>query len=161
MNMTATLPAKKSLISIVDDEACVRESLSSLIRSAGYRTEEFGSAEGFLMDGKWDETVCLILDIRLPGMGGLELQRRLADMGRDHPPIIFVSGHATDKDRAWALRMGTVAFLNKPFSDKSLLDAVKESISRTSTPEETPTEYNFMGDSEKQFVGAARNDRKE
>jgi CheY-like chemotaxis protein len=118
----------QSLISIVDDEACVRESLSSLIRSVGYKAEDYPSAENFLTDGKWDETACLILDVRLPGMSGLELQRRLAEMEPVRPPVVFISGHATAKDQTWATRSGAVAFLNKPFSDESLLDAVRASI---------------------------------
>src|ERR1700678_2824485 len=99
MKMNVVKERKQSLISIVDDEACVRESLSSLIRSVGYRVEEYASAESFLLEGKWDETACLILDVRLQGMGGLELQRRLAEMGREHPPIVFISGHATEKEQ--------------------------------------------------------------
>jgi FixJ family two-component response regulator len=122
------------LISIVDDEDCVRESLSSLIRSVGYKVEDFASAESFLLEGKWDETVCLILDVRLHGMGGLELQRRLAEMGREHPPIVFISGHATEKEQIWASTRGAVAFLRKPFSDESLLNAVRDSVARTEAP---------------------------
>lgn len=134
-----------ALISIVDDEACVRESLGSLIRSVGYRAEEFPSAESFLIEGKWDETACLILDVRLNGMGGLELQRRLTEMGREHPPIVFISGHATEKDESWAARSGALAFLRKPFSDESLLKAVRESIARA-RPEAAPAIlFNFMG----------------
>ena len=136
---------KQSLISIVDDEACVRESLSSLIRSVGYRAEDYPSAESFLMEGRWDETACLILDVRLPGMGGLELQRRLAEMEPGHPPIVFISGHATDKDQAWANWSGAVAFLRKPFSDEALLKAVRDSVAqgRAATP---PTIlFNFLG----------------
>jgi CheY-like chemotaxis protein len=119
-----------SLISIVDDEACVRESISSLIRSVGYKAEDYPSAENFLTEGRWDETACLILDVRLPGMGGLELQRRLAEMEPGRPPIVFISGHATAKDQTWATQAGAIAFLHKPFSDDSLLDAVKDSIER-------------------------------
>jgi FixJ family two-component response regulator len=136
------------LISVVDDEACVRESLSSLIRSVGYKAEEFSSAEDFLMVGKWDETACLILDVRLNGMGGLELQRRLTEMGREHPPIVFISGHATDKDQAWATRAGAVAFLRKPFSDETLLKAVRDSIARVASVTAPAILFNFMGNPE-------------
>jgi len=130
MKLMDTKERKQSLISIVDDEECVRESLSSLIRSVGYKVEEFASAEGFLLEGKWDETACLILDVRLHGMGGLELQRRLAEMGRQHPPIVFISGHATEKEQAWAGTGGALAFLRKPFSDELLLKAVRDSVAR-------------------------------
>ena len=120
---------KESLISIVDDEACVRESLSSLIRSVGYETKEYASAEDFLTRGRWHETACLILDVHMPGMGGLELQRNLAEMqlGR---PIVFISGHATQNEQTSAMMRGAVAFLRKPFGDESLLKAIRESIAR-------------------------------
>ena len=128
MNSLDSCEKKDSLISIVDDEACVRESLSSLIRSMGYKAEDYPSAESFLSQGRWDETACLILDVRLPGMGGLELQRRLAEI--EHPPIVFISGHASRREESWASKGGAVAFLRKPFSDESLLQAVQESIAR-------------------------------
>ena len=118
-----------SLISIVDDEECVRESLSSLLRSMGYAVREYASAEDFLTWGWWDETACLILDVRLPGMGGLELQRYLAEKQRERP-IILISGHATENEQTWAMTKGAVAFLRKPFSDESLLNALRESIAR-------------------------------
>src|ERR1700728_4815653 len=118
MKLKDTKETRQSLISIVGGEACVRESLSSLIRSVGYKVEDFASAESFLLEGKWDETACLILDVRLQGMGGLDLQRRLAEMGREHPPVVFISGHAREKEQAWAATRGAVAFLRKPFSDE-------------------------------------------
>ena len=126
--MTAN-ETNESLISIVDDEACVRESLSSLIRSVGYKTREHASAEDFLRWGRWDETACLVLDVRMPGMGGLELQRHLAEtqVGR---PIVFISGHATENEQRSAMMRGAVAFLHKPFSDELLLKAIRESIAR-------------------------------
>jgi len=145
MKTSVAHKTKQSLISIVDDEACVRESLSSLFRSVGYRTEDFDSAESFLMEGKWDETACLILDVRLPGMGGLELQRRLSELEPGRPPIVFISGHATDKDETWATLEGAVAFLRKPFSDDALLGAVEESIKRGSAGEAPVVYFSFMG----------------
>jgi FixJ family two-component response regulator len=136
---------KQSLISIVDDEACVRESLSSLIRSMGYKVEEFPSAESFLLEGKWDETACLILDVRLQGMGGLELQRRLAELGREHPPIVFISGHATEKEQTWAKGGGAVAFLRKPFTDEALLKSVRESVARVRAQTARVKLFSFFG----------------
>ena len=144
MKLTILGERKEPLISIVDDEACVRESLSSLIRSVGYKAEDYASAESFLTEGRWDETACLILDVRLPGMGGLELQRRLAEMG--HPPIVFISGHATEKDQTWATRAGAVAFLRKPFSDDSLLNAVRDSIKEGRGPADPVILFSFFGD---------------
>lgn len=118
-----------SLISIVDDEECVRESLSSLIRSVGYPVRDYASAEDFLTWGRWEETACLILDVRLPGMGGLELQRYMAEKQRIRPTIL-ISGHATENEQTRAMMKGAVAFLRKPFSDEALLSAVREAVAR-------------------------------
>ena len=120
----------------------MRESLSSLMRAVGYTVEDFDSAESFLGKGKWNTTTCLILDLRLPGMSGLDLQRRLSESGR--PPIVFISGHATDKDKRWAMQKGAIAFLRKPFSDEALLDAVAQCVARG--PTETPILFNFLGE---------------
>ena len=140
--MTNPRENSQHLISIVDDEECVRESLSSLIRSVGYSVEVFDSAEKFLNQGKWDGTSCLILDLRLPGMSGLDLQRKLSEM--THPPIVFISGHAADKDQRWAMQKGAIAFLRKPFSDEALLDAVQECIARGR--QETPILFSFFSE---------------
>jgi CheY-like chemotaxis protein len=129
MKRMAANETKESLISIVDDEVCVRESLSSLIRSVGYKTREHASAEDFLRWGRWDETACLILDVGLPGMDGLELQRQLGKMKVERP-IVFISGHATENQQRSAMMRGAVAFLQKPFNDESLLTAIRESIVR-------------------------------
>ena len=133
MNPTAPNVTQEFLISIVDDEECVRESLSSLLRSEDYKVRGYASVEDFLTRGWWDEAACLILDVRLPAMGGLELQRYLAERqpGR---PVVFISGHATENEQTAAIKRGAVAFLRKPFSDKALLEAVRKAIaSGTST----------------------------
>jgi FixJ family two-component response regulator len=153
MKLPSIQKREASLISIVDDEACVREALGSLMRSVGYRVEDYDSAESFLMEGKWDETACLILDVRLNGMGGLELQRRLAELGREHPPIVFISGHATEKDEAWAARAGAVGFLRKPFSDEALLKLVRESIARARGVSTPGMPFRFRGSGEPITVG--------
>ena len=132
MKQTASNNTERSLISIVDDEACVRESLSSLIRSAGYKVEEFAAAETFLRQGSLEETACLVLDVRLLGMGGLELQRHLTERELERPPIVFISGHANEKEHTSAMMRGAVAFLSKPFSDEALLNAIRISIARGS-----------------------------
>jgi CheY-like chemotaxis protein len=129
MKLMTTNETKGTLISIVDDEECVRESLSSLVRSAGYDTDVYVSAEDFLARGRWDETACTILDVRLPGMGGLELQRHLEKVQRERP-VVFISGHATDYEQTWAMTNGATAFLKKPFSDDMLLKAVQELVTR-------------------------------
>jgi CheY-like chemotaxis protein len=129
MKLMAINETKGTLISIVDDEECVRESLSSLVRSAGYDANVYVSAEDFLARGRWDETACAILDVRLPGMGGLELQRHL-EKARRELSVIFISGHATDYEHTWAMTNGAAAFLRKPFSDEILLKAVQESVTK-------------------------------
>jgi FixJ family two-component response regulator len=112
------------LVSIVDDDESVRESLRGLIRSIGLRVETFASAEAFSGSEQVGKTDCLILDVRMPGMSGLELQRELAAGERDIP-IIFITAHGSDESvRARALRDGAVAYLSKPFSEDALLAAV-------------------------------------
>src|SRR5436309_466781 len=115
------------LISIVDDDVWLRNSLANLIRSVGFRSQEFASAEVFLASGEARATACLILDVRMPGMNGLELQRRLiaADW---QLPIIFITSHADDAARAHALEAGAVAFLLKPCRDQELFDAIETAL---------------------------------
>jgi len=115
------------LISIVDDDVWLRNSLANLIRSVGFRSQEFASAEAFLASGEARATACLILDVRMPGMNGLELQRRLiaADW---QLPIIFITSHADDAARAHALEAGAVAFLLKPCRDQELFDAIETAL---------------------------------
>jgi FixJ family two-component response regulator len=115
--------SKATVITIVDDDESVREALRSLIRSVGFRAETFASAEDFLNSSHLKETACLILDVQMPGMGGLELQRQLAS--GDHPiPIIFISAHRNEEAQARALQAGAIDFLRKPFSEQALLDAL-------------------------------------
>lgn len=116
------------LISIVDDDESVREAIESLIKSVGYKAQVFESAEQFLDRNNIEEESCLILDVKMPGMSGLELQRRLATEGYQIP-IIFISAHSDDKTRAQALAAGAVDFLFKPFSEEALVDAVHAALS--------------------------------
>lgn len=115
--------AVDSLVGIVDDDESVRESISSLLRSAGYRTAVFESAEALLRSGRFRDSVCLVVDIRMPGLSGLELQIRLQNMNC-LTPVIFVTAHSTDEARRKALKQGAIAFFGKPFSDDALLQAV-------------------------------------
>jgi FixJ family two-component response regulator len=115
--------SEEPLVAIVDDDASVRASTRRLIRSLGHRAEAFESAEQFLGSGLAAETACLILDVRMPGMGGLELQRRLADSD-SRIPIVFITARASDEEEARALRAGAVAFLRKPVDKESLLDVL-------------------------------------
>ena len=122
------------LISIVDDDDSLRNSLANLIRSAGFRTQGFASADEFLRSEHARATDCLILDVRMPGMNGLELQRRLA--AENWPvPIIFITSHADDREsRARALDSGAVGFLYKPCRDDELLRALETALAKP--PEE-------------------------
>lgn len=113
-----------ALIAIVDDDPTVLRSLARLMKSVGFRTQAFTSAEDFLYTSGHSPAACLILDVKLPGMDGLELQRQLASAARQ-VPIIFVSAHDTAEVRQQALSAGAVAFFGKPFNDNALLGAVQ------------------------------------
>ncbi len=114
-------------ICVVDDDRSVVEAVVSLMESVGFAAAGFCSAESFLDSAHVSDTACLILDVFMPGMGGLELQRRLAaDCNRT--PIVFITGHPEVDVATNALRLGAVAFLLKPFSDTSLLDAIRAAV---------------------------------
>ena len=117
----------KSLIAVVDDDASVRQALDGLLRSAGFAAETYASAEEFLRSGRLDETECLILDVRMRGMGGVELRRYLELAGRDLP-VIFITAHGDDSTRAQALGANVVEFLTKPFNDEALLEAIARAL---------------------------------
>ena len=115
------------LIAIIDDDNSLRNSLDNLLRSVGFRTQGFSSAEGFLSSNHIPDTTCLILDVRMPGMNGLELQRQLG--AANWPiPIIFITAHADDDARAQALAAGAVDFLYKPFHEEELLNAIDTAL---------------------------------
>jgi FixJ family two-component response regulator len=120
----ASLP----LISVVDDDDAVRKSLQSLIRSVGFALNDFASAEDFLNSEHLRATRCLILDVRMPGMDGFELQRQLRV---SHPeiPVIFITAHGNDTACSQALKDGAVAYLRKPFSEQALLNAIEAALS--------------------------------
>ena len=115
------------LISIVDDDDALRNSLDDLIRSIGFRTQGFPSADAFLSSNQACDTACLILDVRMPGMNGLELQRQMV-AANWRIPIIFITSHADDGARARALEAGAVAFLYKPFREEELLNAIDAAL---------------------------------
>ena len=117
------------LISVVDDDHSVRESLARLIRSVGFGVQVFGSAEEFLSVGQGRQTDCLILDIRMPGMNGLELQRELSASDPDLP-VIFITAHGSDAEvRATALAAGAVDYLFKPLREDEVLKAINAALS--------------------------------
>jgi FixJ family two-component response regulator len=116
-----------SLISIVDDDDALRNSLDDLIQSIGFRTQGFPSAEAFLSSNQVHDTACLILDVRMAGMNGLELQRQLVATN-SRIPIIFITSHEDDDARKRALEAGAVAYLYKPFREKELLNAIDAAL---------------------------------
>jgi FixJ family two-component response regulator len=127
--------AKNATISVVDDDKSVREATKGLVRSLGYATATFASAEEFLVSGRLGDTACLITDVQMPGMSGVDLQSHLTAHGHC-PPMIFVTAYPEESVRARALDAGAFGFLSKPFSAESLiacLDRALESY-RTRTP---------------------------
>jgi len=120
-----TLPV--STVFVVDDDPSLREALSSLLRSVGYRPQLFASAQDFLASAKADTPACLLLDVRMQGLGGLDCQRALVDAGWQIP-VIFMSGHGDVPMTVKAMKAGAVDFLTKPFRDQDLLDAVGHAL---------------------------------
>lgn len=116
---------------VVDDDASIRESLCSLIRSAGMAVETFASPLDFLARDRLDDLACVVLDVRMPGLDGLALQEKLAEKGREIP-IIFITGHGDVPLAVRAMKAGAIDFLNKPFDDTDLLDAIAQALSRVS-----------------------------
>jgi FixJ family two-component response regulator len=117
------------LICIVDDDASIADSTRYLVGAFGFRAEAFSSAQEFLSSSHFEETKCLILDVRMPGMDGLELQRHLANNDQ-RIPIVFVTAHASDNERRQAMAGGAVDFLLKPFSEDALFAAIQEALQR-------------------------------
>jgi CheY-like chemotaxis protein len=116
-----------TIIAVVDDDESIRDATKTLLRSAGYRVGTFASAEQFLDSGALGETGCLILDVRMPGMSGLDLLHRLrsSDSG---VPIVFVTAHDDNGNRRQAIEAGAMAFLSKPFEAGALVDAVRTAV---------------------------------
>jgi FixJ family two-component response regulator len=115
------------LVTIVDDDDSIRSALQGLLKAVGLSSQAFASAEEFLKSGQQHQTACLIADIRMPGMSGLELQARL-NAERCRIPTIFITAHGDTKMRMQALRAGAVEFLAKPFDDEVLLGSVRAAL---------------------------------
>ena len=120
------------MVFVVDDDSSVREALASLMRSVGLNVMLFASAREFLSAARPDVSSCLVLDVRLPGLSGLDLQRQLTDSGV-HIPVIFMTGHGDVPMSVKAMKAGAVEFLPKPFRDQDLLDAVQVAIDKDDT----------------------------
>lgn len=123
------MSAEEPIVFVVDDDRAVRDATASLLRSVGLRTQAFRTAQEFLSSERPDAPGCLVLDVRLPGLSGLDLQRALADAGTPIP-IIFVTGHGDVPMSVQAMKAGAVEFLTKPFRDQQLLDAIRQAIER-------------------------------
>ena len=123
------MPDATSTVFVVDDDVSVRESLELLIRSAGWRPETFASAQEFLSHPRATVPCCLVLDLSLPGLNGLDLQQHLAE--RTEMPIIFITGHGDIPTSVRAMKAGAVEFLTKPWNDDLLLHAIRAAVERS------------------------------
>src|SRR5712671_7567737 len=119
--------AKAKLVAIVDDDELMRNALQGMLKSVGLPSQVFASAEEFLKSGQHQHTACLIADIRMPGMSGLELQAKL-NAEHCRIPTIFITAHGDEKMRMQALRAGAVEFMAKPFNDEALLESVRAAL---------------------------------
>ena len=119
----------EATVFVVDDDQSVREALDSLFRSTGFKARLFDSAGEFLQSEKPETASCLVLDVRMPGLSGLDLQREMGDAGI-YIPIIFITGHGDIPMTVQAMKAGAVEFLTKPFREQELLDAVAQAIDR-------------------------------
>ena len=118
------MPQKSFTVYVVDDDDSIRRALKRLLRSVGYHAVTFESAEGFLDSSSCSGEGCLVLDIRLPGMTGLDLQEKLVSSGAKYS-VIFMTAHDNPQWRERAKKAGAIAYLTKPFGDQSLLDAIQ------------------------------------
>ncbi len=121
--------SSNAVVYVVDDDASVRDAIRRLISTIGLRVQTFGSAGEFLEFPREDAPACLILDVRLPDLSGLEFQRALSDRG-EHIPIVFITGHGDVPMSVRAMKAGAVEFLTKPFRGQELLDAVQDAIAK-------------------------------
>jgi FixJ family two-component response regulator len=129
MPQESSRPNTQGIVFIVDDDPSIREALDSLVRSAGFKAETFASARGFLARAQPEGPSCLVLDVRLPDLNGLDLQQRMMKANRDIP-IVFITGHGDVPISVRAMKAGAVEFLLKPFLDSDLLDAVDQALQR-------------------------------
>jgi FixJ family two-component response regulator len=135
LDTSKPVPVNEKRVFVIDDDAAVRGSLLSLLRSVGLQATTFSSAAEFLSSHKPDVPSCLVLDVRLPGVGGIEFQAELAK-ANIHIPIIFITGYGDIPMTVRAMKAGAVEFLTKPFRDQDLLDAVRTGLDRDSARRE-------------------------
>jgi FixJ family two-component response regulator len=136
------MPRVRSVVFVVDDDVSVRESLELLIQAAGWQPETFASAQAFLFRPQPVVPCCLVLDVSLPGLSGLELQKQLAD--RTYMPIIFLTGHGDVPMTVQAMKAGAVEFLTKPFQHDALLSAIRGALERSRAALRVETEMRVL-----------------
>jgi FixJ family two-component response regulator len=134
-----------AIIAIVDDDPSVRRGLERLIRSVGWKAETFASAQEFLARPRTEAPSCLVLDLQLPGLSGLDLQKRMAEAGLE-TPIIFLTGHGDIPASVKAMKAGAVEFLTKPVDEQDLLNAIQEAIERDRRTREQQAETRDLRD---------------
>jgi FixJ family two-component response regulator len=137
------LPELDAIVLVVDDDVSVREALGSLIRSAGLRVETFASAQEFLARPPIDAPGCLVLDVRLPDLSGLDLQKRMAEVNLEIP-IVFITGHGDVPTSVQAMKAGALEFLTKPFAEPDLLAAIQQAIKRDRVARQQRAEMNDL-----------------
>ena len=136
-------PGGDSTVFVVDDDDLVRAAIQGMLKSVGLRSETFGTPQEFLCGNRTDGPSCLVLDVRLPGVNGLEFQRQLADAGI-RIPIIFITGHGDIPMSVKAMKSGAVEFLTKPFRDQDLLDAIHQALDRDRIARQQQSELNEL-----------------
>jgi len=152
-------PVGSPMVYVIDDDAFVRSAIQGLLKSVGLRSETFGTPQEFLRSKRADGPGCLVLDVRLPGINGLDFQRELADTGV-RIPIIFITGHGDIPMTVKAMKSGAVEFLTKPFRDQDLLDAIHQALDRDrmsrqqqSVVAEIRTRYESLTAREREVMG--------
>jgi FixJ family two-component response regulator len=143
------------IVFVVDDDISVRESLELLIRSAGWEPETFESAQEFLSRPRVNVPSCLVLDVSLPGLNGLEVQERVA-LDQKHMPIIFITGYGDVPTTVQAMKAGAVEFLTKPYRDDVLLSAIRQAIERSRTALDHEAEIQVLQDRYASLSGRER-----
>jgi len=151
--------AASATVFVIDDDDLVRAAIQGMLKSVGLRSETFGTPQEFLRSKRPDAPSCLVLDVRLPGVNGLEFQRELADAGV-RIPIIFITGHGDIPMTVKAMKSGAVEFLTKPFRDQDLLDAIHQALDRDKVMREQQSEltelrkrYESLTARERQVMG--------
>ena len=148
-------PTAAPTVFVVDDDVLVRTSIQGMLKSVGLRSETFGTPQEFLRSWRPDAPSCLVLDVRLPGMNGLDFQRELANAGV-HIPIIFITGHGDIPMSVKAMKSGAVEFLTKPFRDQDLLDAIHQALDRDRTSRQQQSE---LGELRKRYESLTARER--